>query len=72
MIVYVLTESEPNEGGEPVGAYSTLERAKAAVAERTSSPSWFYYAIYPVELDAPQDRNIGPIHPDEEGSPPSH
>lgn len=64
MTVYVLTESEPNEGGAPVGVYSTLEKAKAAAAERAPSPDWFYYAIYPVELDAPQDENIDYIRSD--------
>jgi hypothetical protein len=64
MTVYVLTENEPNEGGAPVGVYSTLEKAKTAAAERALSPDWFYYGIYPVELDAPQDQNIDCIRPD--------
>jgi hypothetical protein len=54
MTVYILTENQPSEGGAPVGVYSTLENAKAAAAERAPSPDWFYYLIYPVELDAPQ------------------
>jgi len=53
MTVYILTENEPNEGGEPVGVYSTPERAEAAAAERTLASHW-YYLIHPVELDAPQ------------------
>lgn len=54
MTVYVLTENQPSEAGVPVGVYSTLEKAKAAATERAPSPNWFYYLIYPVELDAPQ------------------
>ena len=54
MTVYILTENQPSEGGAPVGVYSTLEKAKAAAAERAPSPDWFYYLIYRVELDGPQ------------------
>jgi hypothetical protein len=64
MTVYVLTENEPNEGGAPLGVYSTPEKAKDAAAERAPSPDWFYYAIYPVELDAPQDENLDYIRPE--------
>ena len=39
MTVYVLTENQPNEGGAPVGVYSTPEKAIAAAAERTPRPT---------------------------------
>ena len=65
MTVYVLTENEPSEGGAPVGVYSTVEKAKAAAAERAPSPKGFFYANYPVELDAPQEEFIDSIRPDQ-------
>jgi hypothetical protein len=64
MTVYVLTENEPNEGGAPVGVYSTPEKAKAAAAERPPSPAEFFYAVYPVELDAPQEELLDHIRLD--------
>ena len=65
MTVYVLTENEPHEGGSPVGVYSTIEKAKAAAAERAPSPDWFYYTIYPVELDAPQVELLDSFSPNQ-------
>lgn len=62
MMVYVLTENEPHEGGEVIGAYSSMEKAQDAAAERPPSPDWLFYLIHPVELDAlPQSLDrIGP------------
>lgn len=64
MTVYILTENQPNEGGAPVGVYSTLEKAKAAAAGRAPSPNWFYYLIHPVELDAPRMEYLDSFRPD--------
>jgi hypothetical protein len=64
MTVYVLTENEPNQGGAPVGVYSAIEKATAASANAHPHPTGSTNAIYPVELDAPQDENIDYIRPD--------
>lgn len=62
MIVFVLTENEPSEGGEPVGAYSTVEKARRAAAERPPQlAGFFFYKIYPIEIDDPASDGIDSV-----------
>ena len=63
MTIYVLTETSQARVVHR-SASTHLEKAKAAAAERAPSPNWFYYLIYPVELDAPQVEHLDSFRPD--------
>lgn len=50
---YVLMISEPSEGGQPYGVYSTLEFAMAAEESAEYIRGFEFATIVPFELDAP-------------------
>jgi hypothetical protein len=57
VIVYVLTENEPHEGGSVMGVYSTDEKAREAAPE--TDDGFYYWEIIPVEVDTPPTYRSG-------------